>query len=141
MAKPQSRKRRSKGRDKLTPKQEAFVKHYCGDCFGNASESARRAGYSEKTAGSVGQENLKKPAILQAIEKERARLQKKSDALTPDEIHEIWAKLARDKETAEKTKLRATELAAKTFGMLDTKKPGDDGPVHRVNIYLPDNGR
>lgn len=34
---------------------------------GNASESARRAGYSPKTAFRSGQENMQKPAIKQAL--------------------------------------------------------------------------
>jgi len=51
----------------LTNKQRAFIDHYLL-CW-NASEAARRAGYSEKTARSIGQENLTKPAIRQEIQK------------------------------------------------------------------------
>ena len=46
---------------KLTPKQKAFADAYI-EC-GNASEAARRAGYSEKTAYCIGSENLSKPEI------------------------------------------------------------------------------
>ncbi|WP_103030014.1 terminase small subunit [Salinibacter altiplanensis] len=49
-----------------TTKQKRFVEEYCKDF--NASAAARRAGYSEKTAGQMGHENLKKPEINQAIE-------------------------------------------------------------------------
>ena len=45
----------------LTPKQQRFVEEYLIDL--NATQSAIRAGYSEKTAYSVGHENLKKPEI------------------------------------------------------------------------------
>ena len=58
---------------KLTNKQRVFIDQYTR-CF-NASEAARRAGYSEKTAGVIGYENLRKPEIQAEI---RARL---------DEIH------------------------------------------------------
>lgn len=47
--------------DRLTPKQKAFADEYL-KC-GNATEAARRAGYSSKTARVIGQENLQKPAI------------------------------------------------------------------------------
>ncbi len=50
---------------KLTLKQRKFVDAYL--ISGNASEAARQAGYSVKTAGSIGEENLKKPAIADAI--------------------------------------------------------------------------
>lgn len=46
---------------KLTPRQQAFADYYI-EC-GNATEAAKKAGYSEKTAGQTGNENLKKPQI------------------------------------------------------------------------------
>ena len=50
---------------KLTPKQKAFVDNYLIDL--NATQAAIRAGYSKKTAGAVGTENLTKPLIKAAI--------------------------------------------------------------------------
>ena len=50
---------------KLTDKQERFCYEYCVDF--NATQAAIRAGYSEKTAGSIGGENLKKPEIEMRI--------------------------------------------------------------------------
>lgn len=52
---------------KLTDKQQMFVKEYLIDL--NATQAALRAGYSEKTAYSIGHENLKKPEIAAAITK------------------------------------------------------------------------
>uniref|UniRef100_A0A6M3XBC9 Putative terminase n=2 Tax=viral metagenome TaxID=1070528 RepID=A0A6M3XBC9_9ZZZZ len=52
--------------DKLTPKQEMFCKEYLVDL--NATQAAIRAGYSEKTAASVGCENLIKPYIQECIQ-------------------------------------------------------------------------
>lgn len=49
----------------LTPKQARFVEEYLIDL--NATQAAIRAGYSEKTAYSIGQENLNKPEIAAAI--------------------------------------------------------------------------
>ena len=50
----------------LTPKQQRFVEEYLIDL--NATQAAIRAGYSEKTAKSVGHENLTKPDIAKAIQ-------------------------------------------------------------------------
>jgi phage terminase small subunit len=49
----------------LTPKQQRFVEEYLLDL--NATQAAIRAGYSAKTAGAVGHENLRKPEIADAI--------------------------------------------------------------------------
>ncbi|HFF4143460.1 TPA: terminase small subunit [Acinetobacter baumannii] len=49
----------------LRGKQKIFVHEYLKDL--NATQAAIRAGYSAKTAGSIGDENLKKPEIQKAI--------------------------------------------------------------------------
>lgn len=51
----------------LTAKQEMFIAEYIVDL--NATQAAIRAGYPEKTAYSIGSENLRKPEIAEAIEK------------------------------------------------------------------------
>ncbi len=51
----------------LTPKQARFLDEYLIDL--NATQSAIRAGYSEKTARSIGQENLTKPDIQEELRK------------------------------------------------------------------------
>jgi len=51
---------------KLTSKQTLFVQEYLIDL--NATQAAIRAGYSKKTAYSIGNENLSKPDIAQAIQ-------------------------------------------------------------------------
>ena len=65
-------------RNGLTPKQEAFIDAYIET--GNASEAAKRAGYSEKTARAVGAENLTKPYIKAAIEARQAEIRSKRTA-------------------------------------------------------------
>ena len=50
----------------LTPKQQQFVEEYLIDL--NATQAAIRAGYSPKTAKSIGQENLTKPDVAAAVE-------------------------------------------------------------------------
>lgn len=51
---------------KLSRKQERFIAEYLVDL--NATQAAIRAGYSPKTAHAIGGENLKKPAIAEAIQ-------------------------------------------------------------------------
>lgn len=46
---------------KLTEKQKAFADHYLISL--NATDAARKAGYSERTAYAIGRENLRKPQI------------------------------------------------------------------------------
>jgi phage terminase small subunit len=50
----------------LTDKQRVFCYEYVIDF--NATSAAKRAGYSEKTSYSIGQENLKKPEIKKYVE-------------------------------------------------------------------------
>ena len=52
----------------MTPKQIRFINEYLIDS--NATQAAIRAGYSKKTAYSIGQENLKKPEIKRKIYEE-----------------------------------------------------------------------
>jgi len=59
---------------KLTRKQALFCKEYLVDL--NSTAAARRAGYSQKTAKAIGQENLTKPVIIEQIKKE---LEKRSE--------------------------------------------------------------
>ena len=54
----------------LTPKQRAFVAAYVGEAKGNGTQAARLAGYAgdDHTLSMVGTENLRKPAIMAALE-------------------------------------------------------------------------
>ena len=58
---------------KMTPKQKRFCDEYLIDL--NATQAAIRAGYSERTAGAIGAENLTKPVIKAYIEQRMAEKQ------------------------------------------------------------------
>lgn len=60
----------------MTPKQQKFVEEYLVDL--NATQAAIRAGYSQKTAGKIGFENLQKPEIQAAIQGEQQKLSEKT---------------------------------------------------------------
>ncbi len=68
---------------KLRPKQQKFVEEYLLDL--NATAAAKRAGYSPKTAESIGYENLRKPQIQAAIQEKRQKISDEID-LTRNDI-------------------------------------------------------
>ena len=67
----------------MTNKQTIFVAEYIKDF--NATQAAIRAGYSEKTAGAIGAENLTKPEIQEAISTAMSERAKRTE-LTQDYI-------------------------------------------------------
>ena len=78
----------------LTPKQKAFADYYI-EC-GNATEAAKRAGYSEKTARVIGQENLQKPAVSAYIAERQAEIERQAgrDIMSLTEIQVRRSKIA-----------------------------------------------
>ena len=75
----------------MTNKQKRFVEEYLIDL--NATQAAIRAGYSPDTAGSIGNENLKKPEIKAAIEKAEADRSKRT-GINQDRVLQEIAKMA-----------------------------------------------
>jgi len=69
----------------LTAKQQRFVEEFLVDW--NATQAAIRAGYSKKTAYSVGWENLRKPEIQEALQKRKKAITEKT-GLTTEKIIE-----------------------------------------------------
>ena len=78
----------------LTPKQKAFADYYI-EC-GNQTEAAKRAGYSEKTARVIGQENLQKPAVSAYIAERQAEIERQAgrDIMSLTEIQVRRSKIA-----------------------------------------------
>ncbi|MFU2050576.1 terminase small subunit [Bordetella hinzii] len=74
----------------LTDKQRRFVDEYLVDL--NATQAAIRAGYSEKTAYSIGNENLSKPEIAEAIQAAQAERAKRTE-ITQDMVLRELAKI------------------------------------------------
>ena len=62
----------------MTEKQKRFCDFYIET--GNAKEAAIRAGYSEKTAKQIGQENLTKPDLRAYIDERHAELKNERTA-------------------------------------------------------------
>lgn len=71
----------------LTPKQRRFVEEYLVDF--NATGAAIRAGYSAKSASSIGYENLRKPQIQAAIRETRDRLTQRAEITVERVLREL----------------------------------------------------
>ena len=76
----------------LTPKQQAFADYYI-EC-GNATEAAKRAGYSEKTAYAIGNENLNKLEVSEYIAA-RMEEQTKKRVADANEVIEFYTAVMR----------------------------------------------
>src|SRR5690606_36988425 len=106
----------------LTPKQQRFVEEYLIDL--NATQAAIRAGYSEKTAYSVGHENLKKPEIQKAIEEAQSKLSNKTQ-VTVEMVVQGLLKEAQDyaEGSTQSARVSAWAHLGKHLGMfVDQKK-------------------
>lgn len=97
----------------MTDKQQFFVQEYLKDF--NATQAAIRAGYSKKTAGAIGAENLTKPEIQQALQKV---MSERKESLTADRQarKEFWTKIMYDESEDTKQRLKASELLGKSEG-------------------------
>lgn len=105
----------------LTDKQQRFVTEYLVDQ--NATQAAIRAGYSERTARSVGSENLTKPDIAAAIAKAQTKIAKKVEVTVESlagELEEARAIALVEKQSA--AAVSATMGKAKLFGLIEEKR-------------------
>lgn len=81
---------------KLTTKQKKFCDEYIKS--GNAKQSAIKAGYSPKTAYSIGNENLNKPELKAYID-ERLKELSNHKILSAAEVLEYLSRVVAGKET------------------------------------------
>lgn len=107
---------------KLTPKQKAFVREYKKN-GGNGTQAAIKAGYSEKTARKIAAENVTKPVIREALEKEEKKLQEKYEYTIDDMVRELDdVKMKADAEQNRQAQIKAIELKGKAFGLFVDKQ-------------------
>ena len=79
----------------MTEKQKRFCDEYLTDL--NATQAAIRAGYSKKTAYSIGEENLRKPEIKEYIEKRMAEKESQLIANQDEVMRYLTAVMRREK--------------------------------------------
>ncbi len=125
--------------DKLTPKQKAFADNYIK--LGNATESARRAGYKQPHV--QGAQNLEKLRIREYIKQRTAPTEQKRIA-SGDEVLQFFTRVMNGEEkdafgldASLDVKIKAAvELAKRTC---DIKETNADGGITIINnIPKPD---
>lgn len=119
----------------LTPKQQRFVEEYLIDL--NATQAAIRAGYSEKTAKSVGHENLTKPDIQKAIEEAQEKLSNKAQVTVEMVVHGLLNE-AKDLSEGSTQSARVSAWAhlGKHLGMFKDKIEHSGDPNNPINMSL-----
>lgn len=115
----------------LTPKQQRFVEEYLIDL--NATQSAIRAGYSEKTAEQQGYQLLQKTSVLKAIEEAKNQVSKRTE-LTVDMVVNGLLKEAQDyaEGSTQSARVSAWAHLGKHLGMFKDKVEmtgANGGPV------------
>lgn len=117
----------------MNAKQKRFCDEYLIDC--NATQAAIRAGYSKKTAYSIGVENLKKPELKKYIDEQLERIHNETIA-DAEEVIKYLTSVMRGEHTeqilklvgdgvqdiaeidvAAKERLKAAELIGKRYGI------------------------
>lgn len=111
----------------FTDKQQAFIDHYL-TCW-NATEAAKLAGYSEKTAYSIGHENLNKPEIKEEIQKRVSEL-----TMTADEALVLMTEIAR----GDLSKVKNVEDAGALLKKYKKTKHRDGSISEEIELYPKD---
>lgn len=106
----------------MNERQKAFADYYIETL--NATEAAKRAGYSRRTAKQIGNKLLTKIDLQQYIQ-ERLASKEKARIASQDEILEYLTAVVRGEvkdqlglETPVKDRNKAAELLAKRYGLL-----------------------
>ena len=130
----------------MNARQKRFCDEYLIDC--NATQAAIRAGYSPKTAKSIGQENLTKPELKAYIDEQLERLHNEKTADAQEVLEYLTAVMRgqhreqtlqlvgdgvqtiTDIDVSARERLKAAELIGKRYGMFkDNLDVGGSIPV------------
>lgn len=126
----------------LTPKQKAFADEFL-KC-GNATEAAKRAGYSEQSARQMGTENLSKPSISSYIQERQKQI---DDERIADiaEIQRFYSSVLRGEvkdqfglDASLETRIAAGRELMKRFEKTETNKNDSCGITIINNIPRPE---
>lgn len=126
----------------LTPKQKAFADEFL-KC-GNATEAAKRAGYSEQSARQIGTENLSKPSISSYIQERQKQI---DDERIADiaEIQRFYSSVLRGEvkdqfglDASLETRIAAGRELMKRFEKAETNKNDSRGITIINNIPRPE---
>lgn len=117
----------------MNARQKRFCDEYLIDC--NATQAAIRAGYSTKTAYSIGNENLNKPELKAYIEEQLEKIHNEKTADAQEVLEYLTAVMRgqhteqvlklvgegvqtiTDIDVAAKERIKAAELIGKRYGL------------------------
>ena len=123
----------------LNERQKAFADYYIQT--GNATEAAIKAGYSEKTARSIGAENLTKPDISAYI-KERLDEQNNKRVADANEVIAFYTAVMRGEvkdqfgiDASLSDRLKAGDALMKRYAVTDN---GSKGIIEKLDKVLGD---
>lgn len=102
----------------MNQRQRAFCEAYL-KC-GNAAEAARKAGYSARTARSIGQRLLTYADIREYLADRNAEIMAENTA-TLEEIRSFWTVTMRDQASKPADRLKASELLSKALTLERTR--------------------
>lgn len=141
---------------KLTLKQKRFADEYI--ISGNATDAAKKAGYSEKTAFTIATENLKKPYIKQYIDQRIKEIDDKKIAKQEEVLQYLTSVLRGESESAivvvegcgdgyseartvkktpdEKERLKAAELLGKRYRIFSEKSEVEEEQLDKLDKIL-----
>ncbi len=113
---------------KLTKKQIAFIEAYLKSW--NATQAAKIAGYSERSAYSIGSENLKKPEISEAIDARIAELKMSTDEVLIGLAEHARGSMADFISISEWESGKGKDKQPRYEAYIDLKKAMDNGKLH-----------
>ena len=96
----------------MNQRQRAFCEAYL--LSGNATEAAIKAGYSPKSARSIGQRLLTYVDIREYLAQRNAQIIAENTA-TLEEIYSFWSVTMRDQASKSADRLKASELLSKAL--------------------------
>lgn len=120
----------------LSPKQQRFVSEYLIDL--NATQAAIRAGYSQKTARSIGAENLTKPDIAAAIAKAQEKVAERAEWTAADRLSALKSIFDASADKDARVAISAIAEANKMQGSYAPAKHqhtgANGGPIQTVDL-------
>ena len=97
----------------MNQRKRAFCEAYL--ISGNATDAAREAGYSPRSARSIGQRLLTFDDMREYLERRNQEISAVNTAQM-EEVRQFWTATMRDGNMKPADRLKASELLAKTYG-------------------------
>lgn len=102
----------------MNERQKRFCEYYVGECVGNVVQSAIKAGYSNNYAYHLAYRLLENIEIKNYI-KELSKDSESKRIATAEDVQAFWSSVMNDDNQQMKTRLKASELLAKTQGLFN----------------------